>query len=374
MAPLEAARFRRDLGTAHETVQAGVSSGRATAASSTWEVWVSFTTELGIDPFLEAIQDKVQVLQVFATRVRDGELSKSKNKIKSRSVEDYLRQVAQTYKLLGKPDPRVTDREIDFRISRMYRAYAKQDPPPHRVKPVPVQVLHRLATVAQHADPLTQGITDMIILAFFFLLRPGEYTDSNSDTTPFTLQDIQLFRGPARLDLPTASDAQLLSATFASLTFTDQKNGVRGEVIGHSRSGSLTLCPVIALARRVIHLRHHNARPSTPLARVFVQGGWSKITPTLITKALRQAVAFLGPELGFLSTDVSARCLRAAGATALLNSKVDSDLIKLLGRWHSDAMLRYLHLQSAKLMKNFASCMLTGGAYTLIPNQLVPTH
>ncbi len=85
-------------------------------------------------------------------------------------------------------------------------------------------------------------------------------------------------------------------------------------------------------------------------------------------------MTFLGPELGFLSSEVSARCLRAAGATALLNSKVDGDLIKLLGRWHSDAMLRYLHLQAAPLMKDFSRRMLSGGTYTLIPNQLVPSH
>jgi hypothetical protein len=47
----------------------------------------------------------------------------------------------------------------------------------------------------------------MIGLGFFFLLRPGEYTDSPSDTSPFQLQDVQLFNGQLRLDLITASDA-----------------------------------------------------------------------------------------------------------------------------------------------------------------------
>ena len=45
----------------------------------------------------------------------------------------------------------------------------------------------------------------MIILAFFFLLRPGEYTDNNGDTNkhPFLLEDIQLFIGDTRLNLLT---------------------------------------------------------------------------------------------------------------------------------------------------------------------------
>ena len=88
---------------------------------------------------------------------------------------------------------------------------------------------------------------------------------------------------------------------------------------------------------------------------------------------MRDAVTFLSPAaLGFLPSDVSARCLRAAGANALLCAKVDTDVIRLLGRWRSDEMLRYLHLQAAPVMKNFARAMISGGEFTLIPNQLVP--
>ena len=357
-------------------MQAGVSTGRATAIETKWEVWVAFTVDLGLDPLLEAIEDKVHILQVFAERVRSGQLSASGRNLKSRSVEDYLRAVGQTNELLGLKDPHkaASSNAIDFRIKRMLRSYAKKDPPPNRVKPIPVQVLHRIAAIAQSADELTKGICDMILLAFFFLLRPGEYTDSQSDTTPFQLQDVQVFIGRRRLDLGTCTEADLSSATFISLTFTDQKNGVRGEVIGLSTSGNPYVCPVRAVCRRIQHLRTHGAQPATPLARVFAFGAWAKITPTHITTTLRTAVSFLGPELGFLAADVSARCLRAAGATALLNAKVDGDVIKLLGRWHSDAMLRYLHLQAAPIMKDYSRLMLSGGSFTLIPNQLVPSY
>ena len=107
----------------------------------------------------------------------------------------------------------------------------------------------------------------MIIIAFFFLLRPGEYTDNNKD--PFRLADTQLFIGDTRLDLSCSPESELKVATFASLTFTSQKNGVRGEVIGLACSGDPYLCPVKAIIRRVLFLRSHSAPPSTPLARVF---------------------------------------------------------------------------------------------------------
>ena len=56
---------------------------------------------------------------------------------------------------------------------------------------------------------------------------------------------------------------------------------------------------------------------------------------------------------------------------ALLNSQVDSNVIQLIGRWKSDAMLRYLHVQAAPVMRDFSRLMLSGGHYTLLPNQLV---
>ena len=208
----------------------------------------------------------------------------------------------------------------------------------------------------------------MVIIAFFFLLRPGEYTDN--DKTPFKLADVQLFIGDTRLHLSSAPFEQLQQARFASLTFTNQKNGVRGEVIGLACSGDPYLCPVKAIIRRILYLRSHAAPPNTPLARVFNTS--SKVTAAALTTCIRESVTHLGPSLGFLPQDVSARCLRAAGATALLLARVDPDVIRLIGRWRSDEMLRYLHVQAAPLMREYSRQMLLAGTYSLIPNQMVP--
>ena len=256
----------------------------------------------------------------------------------------------------------------------MLKSYAKNDPAPNRVKPVPIPVIRRILAISVHASPFEQCLADMICIAFFFLLRPGEYALSTSESTPFELKDVQLFRGQQRLNLTTALDAEILSATFASLTFDKQKNSVRGEVVGHSPSGDRTLCPARAIARRVLHLRHHQAPLSTTLATAFTSAHSTKsVKPADITTALRLAVTFLGPSLGFLPSDVSARCLRAAGANALLCGGVDTDVIRLLGRWRSDEMLRYLHTQAGPVTRLFSQKMLAGGSFTLIPNQQVPS-
>ena len=256
----------------------------------------------------------------------------------------------------------------------MLKGYSKEDPPPHRVKPVPIQVLQRIVAVAQASnDQFLQATADMITLAFFFLLRPGEYADSPSDSSPFCFADVQLFNGQRRLQLRSATVAQLQASTFASLTFTNQKNGVRGEVIGLGPSGQLHLCPTKALARRIEHLRSYDAPDTVPLCRVYTHPNTCRtVKPSHVSQMLRDAVRFLGPQLGFLPSDVSACCLRAAGANALLCAEVDTNVIRLLGRWRSDEMLRYLHCQAHPIMRDFSKRMMQGGNFTLIPNQFVP--
>ena len=278
---------------------------------------------------------------------------------------------------MGADDPRLNSAgKTDFRIGRMLACWKKQDPPANRVKPIPIQVIRRIAAVAAALPPTAhtlRAVADMIIIAFFFLLRPGEYTDSPSDSTPFAFADVQLFLGTIRLDLASSTEAQLLTATSAALTFTTQKNGVENEVIKLGRSGDPFLCPTLAVARRVLHLRTSHAPRHTPLGRVFTPNGVQRVTPSLITKTLRDAVTYIGADLGFLPSEVSARSLRAAGATALLVARVDPDVIRLLGRWRSDEMLRYLHLSAEPVMHSFARKMLRA-EYTLVPHQLVPSH
>ena len=60
------------------------------------------------------------------------------------------------------------------------------------------------------------------------------------------------------------------------------------------------------------------------------------------------------------------------GATDLLLAKVDPDVIRLIGRWRSDEMLQYLHVQAYPLMRDYARQMLSARMYTIIPNHLVP--
>jgi hypothetical protein len=113
---------------------------------------------------------------------------------------------------------------------------------------------------------------ECLIFGFYFLLRPGKYLGlPKSSDNLFRLKDLQLWIGGQALDLPVCPSDDLCMATFATLMFRQQTNGVCNERIGHDRSGHLTLNPVLALVMQVLALRHLQAPSTTPL-NVFATG------------------------------------------------------------------------------------------------------
>ena len=183
---------------------------------------------------------------------------------------------------------------------------------------------------------------------------------------------MQLSIGQTHLNILEAPIQQLQQAQFSTLELTDQKNRVRGEIIRLGHSGDPYLCPVLSIICRVLYLRSNNAHPNSPLARLM--NSPSHVTASCLTKVLRDCVTYLGTDIGFLPSDVSARSLQASGATALLLGKVGTDIIHLIGRWRSDGMLRYLHNQAAPLIQNYSHLVLNAGHYNLLHNHLVLLH
>ena len=94
-------------------------------------------------------------------------------------------------------------------------------------------------------------------LAFFFLLRPGEYTSTTNADATFSLADVRLFMGNCYLDLARAPIPFLNAAASVNLCFTTQKNQVKG------KSVSLRAQPVVKiLARKMFRHGTYNFLPT----------------------------------------------------------------------------------------------------------------
>ena len=288
-----------------------VSPQRVRVASALWQLWLQFCEGLGVDP-----------AHLPAHRLHTGTASPRRRSVRSRSVEDTLRAVGQAYANVGTKNPRLNSHgALDFRITSLYQSWAKVEDPPSRVKPLPVTLLTQCVHLAsQEQTSLALTAADCLVIGFFVLLRPGEYigTPNNRLDTLFHLCDLQLWIGTRALDILNCPITDVRSATFATLAYTCQKNGVRNEIIGHGRSGHPTISPVLCLIARMIALRALQAPPSTPLNAYRLTPGdeLRYIQPADLTRRRRLTLT-IHPHPAYFPADVSARSTRARGSHGL---------------------------------------------------------
>ncbi|KAL7537250.1 hypothetical protein ACHAXR_007689 [Thalassiosira sp. AJA248-18] len=107
--PLHRPSFHGRLRTAAKIVTQGVSSDRdAATIGQQWQIWLTFCDEL---------------LRGQSSNPRMGKLAAKENQIKSPSVENYLRAVAQTFLSIGTNNPRLNSAlNTDFCIAHMLAA------------------------------------------------------------------------------------------------------------------------------------------------------------------------------------------------------------------------------------------------------------
>jgi len=175
-----------------------------------------------VDPYLTNIEfEPIHLLRVFAICYRNGSIVPHGQLVQSCMVENALCLVGQTLALLGTPDPRLTALgATDFRLAQLLRGFRATDPAPNRVHPIPLKILcTAMDMAATSSTPGALATADMACIAFFFLLRPGEYTAKPHSTAPFTLGDIQLLHNDQILSWQELPEPALLMANYVTYTF-----------------------------------------------------------------------------------------------------------------------------------------------------------
>ena len=128
------------------------------------------------------------------------------------------------------------------------------------------------------------------------------------------------------------------------------------------------LCPVLCLVARVITLREALAPPATPINafRPAPAAPFRYLMSADITHRLRVALVIY-PNPAYAASDISAGSTSAGGAMAMRCAGIDRDRMRLVGRWRSDELFRYLHVQAQPVMTGIAAAMLSGGSFRLAP-------
>ena len=176
-------------------------------------------------------QQRVDLLCAFAARVRSGALGKG-HQVRCGTVQVALRAIGATFELAEQPNPTYNPYTINKatywkRISQLLETYRREDPPAQAQLAVPVTVAHYHAHLANKTtDPQQQATSHLTNIAFYYLLRGGEYTYSGRNqkrrTVQFRVQDVTFRKGP--IIIPnTAPLQQFLQATTATLTIDNHQ-------------------------------------------------------------------------------------------------------------------------------------------------------
>ena len=115
----------------------------------------------------------------------------------------------------------------------MFAGFRKNDKLPVPELAVPVGVPEQMANVGllSGATPKEQAVGDFGHIAFYYLLRVGEYTQkrkrSKTRTIQFRFSDIAFKKGNTIIPRDAPIE-ELLEETGATLRLSNQKNGIRG--------------------------------------------------------------------------------------------------------------------------------------------------
>ena len=274
----------------------------------------------------------------------------------------------------------------------MMSGWKKEDPPVIKKLPVEADIPELLSTLGCHRDAndLDRTIGDLSLIAFYYLLRVGEYTvkyarNNSKQTVQFRMRDITFFKkdhhGRLRQLSRRASDTDIASADSATLKLENQKNGWKGVCVHQETNGEIIHCPVRALGRRFLHIRSHTMDDTTFLSAFFVKGTRYDVTDKDMRISLKSAAEILNyPEQkGIPIIRIDTHSLRSGGANALSLSGYSDREIQKMGRWRSATFKEYIREElacfsagmSRDMKQKFNFVNIAGGVYTDITQTII---
>jgi len=238
------------------------------------------------------------------------------------------------------------------------------DPGEKQQKALPVTVYRELHRQAQESKLLLDEVIAWLqTMAYFWCMRSCEYSDVQGERRTKILC-VRNFRFFDKLNKDISCDYQNLreNAVTASITFEFQKKEVRNDIISHQRSGDRInggeMCPVRAAVELIMRIVKYDISPER-LKDIqinyveFDRKGFT-IPSAMILLRLRQAVSTLGhATLGFLADEVGTHSNRSGGAMGMFLAGTPVYTIMLMGRWSSDAFMRYIRKQVAAKMLTY---------------------
>ena len=158
-------------------------------------------------------------------------------------------------------------------------------------------------------------------------------------------------------------------AEVVSITFRKQKKDEKYDTVNQLASGDAVLCPLQAWAALVRRIRGYpGSSDDTPVSTVLVNGQITQVTSKILVVALEGAIEAVGRDrIGIQKGEVGTHSIRSGAAMAMYLGEVPVYTIMMLGRWSSDAFLRYIRKQVEQFSHNVSKKMIIHQFHRHVP-------
>ena len=213
-----------------------------------------------------------------------------------------------------------------------------------------------------------EAIADIAIIAYFFAMRSCEITQTPKEgrTKVLRLRGVT-FRDERGVTLELGNYGSIVMASSVTVTFENQKNGLRMDKRTHQRTGDPVMCPVDRLASAVNRIMTNTVGASgdTPINTVTEMGRQTGITGEELRESLRTTCREEGgtETFGYSAGEIGTRSIRSGAAMSLFLMNHSVAKIMILGRWSSDAFLVYLRPQVMEWTNQMSGDMIAHNSY-----------
>jgi hypothetical protein len=328
---------------------------------------------------------QVRIFGAFGAALRRGDFSrKDTDGLGGGTVEETLAKLGQMFRTNVGFNPYYgPDGQTSHPLlSRQIKGMKNKDPGVKPQKALPVLVyrlIHKQAEQNKHLPNyvLDVVVADLLTMAFFWCMRSCEYSSVEGErrTKLLCFRNIRVFDANNRL-IPH-NVLTLKAAASVSITFEFQKKEVRDDTVSHQKSGDTLgngeMCPVRACVALIVRAKCFpiptSKFPDMPINIAFINNRLWHIPSSMILDVIRRTVKDIGEEkLGFGPDDVGTHSNRSGGAMSMFLSGTPVYTIMLVGRWSSDAFMRYIRKQVLAASHGISQKMLTYEDFFTVPN------
>ncbi len=337
-----------------------------------WCRWERFVRDwgLGNDAYLDTVPQHSERLLLARGFVmhhrtfefdRSGKASHKRQKpVVQTTLRDAVSSVAAAFRERYRESPfHVQDgvlgpKSLHPKIKNLLRGFDSTDPPMKKQKAVNPELIRDLVTLWGSAQTGIRHTAYLIVGADFFAMRACEFckTEQPGKTQVLTTGNV-VFRDEHGKVIPHDDKSLIEKSEFVTVCFVNQKNGEKMERRSQKKTGVTPLCPVQAWGEVILQLvkdfPSEDERHNTPVCRYKQFGETREVTANDVKNLLRATCESGegGDKYGMRPEELGTRSIRSGAAMALAVQGGQSDSkIMTLGRWKSNAFLKYIRPQT----------------------------